>query len=209
MVKKIIFVLIGCIACWWFFSPVSLQDQLYSSIKAKCKNQEKCIVHLHEITSFKWDKAYFFSPQSRFSINIDQVIGGATKEEQKGKRETLVVFTLNGKVVQEEIFDVIVDDDLRLPPLIQFSPHKSVDINFFLGKNELKNMNYSGDISDFYDLIYIEYYKMTPQNDQLNARCATIRFTLAAGSNIKEKQCWLSFANLSQIMFLNPKTYKN
>ncbi|CAI3929821.1 unnamed protein product [Commensalibacter communis] len=69
MVKKVIFFLMGCIALRWFFSSTSLQDQLYDSIKSKCKNQENCIVRLHEIMPFKWDKAYFFSPESPYSFN--------------------------------------------------------------------------------------------------------------------------------------------
>ncbi|CAI3930615.1 unnamed protein product [Commensalibacter papalotli (ex Botero et al. 2024)] len=39
--------------------PTLLEELLYSSIKSKCKNQESCMMRLHEITPFEWDKAYF------------------------------------------------------------------------------------------------------------------------------------------------------
>lgn len=209
MVKKIIFVLIGCIACWWFFSPVSLQDQLYSSIKAKCKNQEKCIVRLHEITSFKWDKAYFFSPESPYSFNIDKVVGTLIKLKQQGKEDALVVFIRNGKIVQEEIFEIINSDyyELRLPPLLQFFTRESVGINFVFRKSRLKELNYSGNIDDFVDLVGVEYYEITPQNDLLRAGCETF-YLRATASKIEEKQCGLGFTNLNQVVLFNPKTHK-
>lgn len=206
--KKIVFVLMGCIVCWWFFAPVSLQDQLYASIKEKCKNQEKCIVRLHEITSFKWDKAYFFSHESAFDIDISKII----KEPlniQWGV-DTLLVFTYKGKIIKKELFPVIDDSyyDIRFPPLFQIFSSKSVDVNFLLNKSDLKEMNYSGNIDDFVDLIGIEYYEMTPQNDQLYAGCTTLDLRAAAGSTVQEKQCGFSFTNLNQVVLFNPKTHK-
>ncbi|EHD14709.1 hypothetical protein CIN_06410 [Commensalibacter intestini A911] len=208
MVKKIIFVLIGCIACWWFFSPVSLQDQLYSSIKAKCKNQEKCIVRLHEITSFKWDKAYFFPYTMKDSLKVNEIVKGQTKLEQD-VLTTRGVFTKNGKIVREGIFEVVYSDyyDLRFVPLFQIFPHESLDINFYLDKMQLKGMNYTGDINDFGDSMGIEYYEITPQNDQLHAGCTTF-YLRAAGSKVLENQCALSLTNLNQVVLFNPKTHK-
>lgn len=38
----------------------SLDEQLSKALKEKCAWQETCKVHLHEITPFRWDKAFFF-----------------------------------------------------------------------------------------------------------------------------------------------------
>ncbi|CAI3932659.1 unnamed protein product [Commensalibacter communis] len=208
MFKKIMFILVSCIALWWLFGPTTLQDQLYASIQENCKNKKKCVVRLHELTSFKWDKAYFFSHESAFDVDISKII----KEPlniQWGV-DTLVIFTLKGKVIEKELFPVIDDSyyDIRFPPLFQIFPSKSVDINFLLNKSDLIMLNYSGNIDDFVDLIGIEYYEMTPQNDQLYAGCATLDLPAAAGSKVEEKQCGFSFTNLNQVVLFNPKTHK-
>lgn len=200
--------IIACMALWWFFMPTSLEGLLYSSIKSQCKNQERCKVRLHEITPFKWDKAYFFSHESAFDIDIRKIIPERLNVEWGV--DTLVVFTQKGKVVAKELFPVIYDSyyDIRFPPLFQIFPRKSVDINFLLNKSQLKELNYLGNIDDFMDLIGIEYYEMTPQNDQLYAGCATLYLPAAAGSKVEEKQCRLGFTNLNQVVLFNPKTHK-
>lgn len=71
--KKVLFLFLGIVGIAvaifylyvWLFP--SLDDQLFKATKEKCALQSFCKVHLHEITNFKWDKAYFFSSDNYYS----------------------------------------------------------------------------------------------------------------------------------------------
>lgn len=83
-----------------------------------------------------------------------------------------------------------------------------MDINFFVGKEQLKKLKYTGNLNDFGDSVDALYYEITPQNDQLRASCRTF-YLRAAGSKVDEKQCGLSFTNLNQVVLFNPKYIKS
>lgn len=153
-------------------------------------------------------KLIFFESKSSYYINIDKIIGDQPRVKQD-VLTTLVVFTQKDKIVNEDIFEVIYSDyyDIGLPPLFQFSPRKTVDINFFLSKEKLKKYNYKGNLDDFGDSANVLYYEMTPQNDQLRAYCQTF-YLRTAGSRVEEMQCVLGFTNLSQVVLFNPKIHK-
>ncbi|CAI3929803.1 unnamed protein product [Commensalibacter communis] len=137
------------------------------------------------------------------------MIGNQTQLKQD-VTTTLVVFTRNGKIVKEEIFEVIYSDyyELRLAPLFQFSPRESIGINFVFRKSRLKESNYLGNIDDFVDLVGVEYYEITPQNDFPRAGCETF-YLRATGREVSVSQYRLSLKNLNQVVLFNPKTHKN
>lgn len=68
-------VLIGVFIVYPRLFP-SLEYQLFSAVEKSCKNQRYCKVHLHEITPFRWDKAYFFSLSSDYTRRDIQRITG-------------------------------------------------------------------------------------------------------------------------------------
>jgi len=51
----------------------SLEFKLFTSIKKICDKQKECIIRLHEVTPFKWDKAYFFEKSNNYELQ--KIIG--------------------------------------------------------------------------------------------------------------------------------------
>jgi len=41
-------------------SSLTLENELFNSLQEKCNFQKECNISLHKITSFEWDRAYFF-----------------------------------------------------------------------------------------------------------------------------------------------------
>lgn len=69
LIACVIAILIGAFYLYFWLFP-SLFTQLFLGVKKRCDTQEKCIIRLHEITSFKWDKAYFFHLNMDMSIKL-------------------------------------------------------------------------------------------------------------------------------------------
>lgn len=159
---------------------------------------------MHEITPFQWDKVYFFAYDSGDKNYIAKVTG--MQGDFRQGRETSLLFIKDGKLVKYEKFIVIQDYD---KPVFSWSlPYINVYISFITGKYRLKELNYSGNSDDFLDdskgYIGINYYELTPQNDQLYAGCG-----MRDINQISFKQCALSFTNLDQVKLFNPQMDNN
>lgn len=115
---------------------------------------------------------------------------------------TNLFFLENNKLVKHEQFSVVEDYGMALFPWSL--PYINVFIIFLTDKYTLERLNYSGNLDDFIELIGIKYYKITPKNDRLFAKCGMVSIR-----NISYKQCGLGFANLDQVGLLNPKTDNN
>lgn len=120
--------------------------------------------------------------------------------------ETSFLFIKDGKLVKYEKYVILQDYD---EPAFPWSvPYVNVYINFITGKYKLKELNYPGNLDDFLDdskgYVGINYYKFTPDNDQLYTGCE-----MRDINQISFKECALSFTNLNQVKLFNPKTDKN
>jgi len=211
MLKKIILFiscLIGCIFLWknipywWlYYFPQTLEEKFAAAIEKKCKMNRQCIIPLHEITSFKWDTAYLFTYDSGYDRKeIQKIIEIQGNFRPQGV--TSLFFLKNGKLVKYEQFSVVEDYGMALFPWSL--PYINVSINSFTDKLTLKRLNYSGNLDDFLLSVGVSYYKLTPQTDQLFARCV-----MNSISHISYKQCGLGFTNLDQVRLFNPKTDNN
>lgn len=188
---------------WNYFFPFTLEGKIFSAIKSKCKQKESCIISLHKIIPFKWDEAYFFEYNSDYnSKNYIQNITGI-QGDFKQYRKTRVVFIYKGQLVKYVKFRVVDGYDYESPLFPSYFPLKSVNINFVIPKNQLKEFNYSDNFTKNYnsisDFIGINYYKIIPQNDKLRVNCA-----LQTYNKLIVDQCNLSFTNLNQVNLFNP-----
>ncbi|EUK19451.1 hypothetical protein [Commensalibacter papalotli (ex Servin-Garciduenas et al. 2014)] len=124
----------------------SLDEQLSKELKEKCAWQETCKVHLHEITPFRWDKAYFFSLSSEYTRQDIKRITGINFIFHRNKN--LSLFLYQGKVVKYGFSD-LPDDD-------------------FVGR-----FSQSYYFNMLFDTA-VDYYKITPQNDLLSVSFITV-----------------------------------
>lgn len=194
--------------------PPSLHLQLYFAVEKECKYKSNCMVHLHKLTPFQWDKAYFFAYNSGYGYQKMQNITDDLKATRK--RENLVLFTLKGKIVKYSFFETI-DFHFFLEHSFfssVFFSFPSFNINFGTNKDELRKLHYLGNIDDFdnpYDYVGIKYYELTSNNDWLRAGCfiedySGLDFGITNSDAVK--QCGFSFARLDQIHLFNPKIDK-
>lgn len=202
---KIMFaiILIGAFYLYFWLFP-SLFTQLFSGVEKRCDTQEKCIIRLHEITSFKWDKAYFFPLEHGYGYQASiQMITGVFDDldydTYQSAPNTLVIFTYKNHLVRYTTFNSLYGDSYEYFPMV--SGKKS---DFFVklntNKEELRNLHYSGNLNNFLKSdIEIYYYELTPQNDALDAGCFVEKYT-----QLSVKQCGFSFTNVGQIHLYNP-----
>lgn len=204
--------------------PPSLDLQLYFAVEKECKNQSNCMVHLHKLTPFQWDKAYFFAYNSDYGyqkiLNINNITGITDDLKATGKRENLVLFTLEGKMVKYSFFETMDVENFNRRNFFfsMFFSEPSFHINFETNIDKLRQLHYSGNIDDFdnpYDYVGIKYYELTPENDLLRARCFYEDYSIDSFQNNYQescqevvKQCGFSFTHLDQIHLFNPKIDK-
>lgn len=177
-IKKIIFFLFACIIgisvgafylYVWLFTP--LDDQLFKAVNKKCGPHYSCKVHLHEITSFKWDKAYFFPYNYYYSNQDIQKITGISFGLQKHKTvngqeyKTLAMFIDHGKLVKYSFFDPYYEPDYPDSPSKSqyFDMLFSVNLHSDLFQSEY----YFRNLIKFKKSFEIDYYEITPTNDLL------------------------------------------
>jgi len=98
----------------------SLDDQLFKAVKKNCEHYF-CKVHLHKITPFKWDKAYFFPATRSYSNQDIKKITGISFDLQKYKTvddqeyKTLAMFIYHGKLIKYNFFAApFLDDNYHL-----------------------------------------------------------------------------------------------
>ncbi|QHT70418.1 hypothetical protein GXP67_29070 [Rhodocytophaga rosea] len=73
----------------------SIAEKLYS----KCKEKDKCIQQVKQVTNFKWEKVYIFSVQANLEY-IEKILGVPYKQwKDVGDR---IIFVDKGKVVYHE-----------------------------------------------------------------------------------------------------------
>lgn len=169
------------------FSP-SLEEQLYSAVRDKCSQQSSCQVHLHELTSFKWDKAYFFSGFSHYTNQDIKKITGIEGDFQRN--ENLTIFLYHGKLVEYGFSD--------LPEEVGAvgRPSKDHYFNMFFSVDQLilREMKYVGPFKDFKGHTQADYYEITPQNDLLYVWFITLGDYYYGYST----QSWASHTNATQ-----------
>lgn len=176
--KKVIFLFFLCtvgIAIAIFYLYVwlfpSLDDQLFKATKEKCALQSFCKVHLHEITNFKWDKAYFFSSDNYYSNQDIKKITGVSFDLQKYKtvknqeHKTLAIFIYHGKLVKYSFFEPYLEPDYLDSP----SKSQYFDMLFFidLSSSIFQDKGHFGTVIKFKKNFQIAYYEITPINDLL------------------------------------------
>lgn len=197
--------------------PPSLHLQLYFAVEKECKYKSNCMVHLHKLTPFQWDKAYFFSFDSGYNNQQIQKITGITGDfKNTGNKENLALFTFKGKVVKYSSFETIDYYSFSKGNFSDsvFFSFPSFNINFGTNKDELRKLHYSGNIDDFdnpYGYVGIKYYELTPHNDWLRAGCfiedySGLDFGITNSDAVK--QCGFSFTRLDQVHLFNPKIDK-
>lgn len=180
-IKKIIFFLFFLFPCIigisvglfylyaWLFPP--LDDRLFAAVNKKCATERPCAIHLHEITSFKWDRAYFFPSDHYYSNQDIKKITGISFDLQKHKTvndqeyKTLAMFINHGKLVKYSFFDPYYEPDyLDSPSKSQyFDMLFSVNLHSDLFQSEY----YFRNSIKFKKSFEIDYYEITPTNDLL------------------------------------------
>lgn len=148
----------------WLFP--SLEERLVTAINEKCAWQETCKVRLHEITPFKWDKAYFF--RSGYVYNNQNALKFTGISGDLKRDDTLVVFTKKDRLVKYFFLDSLdsfgfFDDSFKgEPPKDQY-----FDIAFYIDNDVLNKIGYSGDTKEFGGHTNIDYYELSLENDLL------------------------------------------
>jgi len=86
-------------------SSLTLENELFNSLQEKCNFQKECNISLHKITSFEWDRAYFFEKNNK------NYIQKVTKTSYDFQTDVgiQVVFIKNNKVVAYQEFFTIND----------------------------------------------------------------------------------------------------
>lgn len=195
-------ILIGVfILCTWLFP--SLFIQLFSGVEKRCDDQEKCIIRLHEITSFQWDKAYFFPLKHwyGYQANIRKITGVSDDlkyNTYQSAPNILVIFTYKNNLVNYTTFSAIYGGSEDKHAVGEQS-------DFFIklntNKEELRKFHYSGNLNNFLkNNIKIYYYEVTPQNDAFDAGCFIEKY-----AQLSVKQCGFNFTSLDQIHLYNPQ----
>lgn len=209
-IKKIIFFLFFLFPCIigisvglfylyaWLFTP--LDDRLFAAVNKKCATEMSCGIHLHEITSFKWDKAYFFSTTHRYSNQDIKKITGISFDLQKHKTvndqeyKTLAMFIDHGKLVKYSFFSapfVTDDDHLEDTKSQYFTILFSVDTSLYPFRNEDGFEKFIKFKKNF----QIAYYEVTPTNDLLYVTF----FNRRDYYNSSIRSALLIYSNLNQV----------
>lgn len=170
-----IFPFIFCLFCSACL-PLTLENELFNSLQSSCNIQNECIINLHKITSFEWDRVYFF--QNRDKNYIREVT--KTSYDFQTDIGTQVVFIKNDKVVAYQEFFTVND----LNPAWNIK-RKYIDIKFTLNKSYSNND------------IYINYYYITPNNDKLK-----IKFNKSHPKGVTQESYSIYPTNFQQVALL-------
>lgn len=187
----LLLLIIICIPTIYIFAfpKKTPEEQLFSAIDRLCALN--CTLHLHDVTSFEWDKAYFF-PYKTLSKTIETITNTNYNFDTDTNTEQKVVFIKNNQVIfYESLFEYI---DLMVPWQI---PSTAIQIDFNLSKEELSELNYTGHLDQTKNFININYYEIKPQNDTLN-------FHFYQNKRIHQKSYLISPTNLQQISLQQP-----
>lgn len=196
MIKKLVVCFLILVSLFfvyrWLFP--SLEDQFFTAVKEKCSREENCMIHLHEITSFKWDKAYFFPSGNSYSNQDIKNITGVTGNFQRNN--TLVIFTYNNRLVKYDFLSMPESDDVNELP----TKSTNFSIGFNMEKKILQHEKYSGNLDSFEEYIRVRYYKITPDNDLFFAGYTSEKYSLH-----DTQQALIIFSNINQICLDNSK----
>lgn len=206
---KIIFLLLCFVFSYFLYVWLvpSLFTQLYSGVEKRCDTQEKCIIRLHEITSFKWDKAYFFPLKHwyGYQANIRKITGVSDDlkyNTYQSAPNILVIFTYKNNLVNYTTFSAIYggsEDKHKHKHAVGEQSDFFIKLN--TNKEELRNFHYSGNLNIFLkNNIKIYFYEVTPQNDAFDAGCFIEKY-----AQLSIKQCGFNFTSLDQIHLYNPQ----
>lgn len=209
-IKKIIFFLFFLFPCIivisvylfylyaWLFP--SLDDQLLKAVHKKCDKHYFCKVHLHEITSFKWDKVYFFPDTHSYSNQDIKKITGISFDLQKYKTvddqeyKTLAMFIDHGKLVKYNFFAApFLDDNYHLKDTKSqyFIMLFYVDINSY----PFRDGDAFEKLIKIKEKFKIAYYEITPINDLLYITFLNRKKYY----NDSIKETWVIYSNLNQV----------
>ncbi|CAI3934711.1 hypothetical protein [Commensalibacter communis] len=182
----------------------SLDDQLFKAVGKKCEYYS-CKVHLHEITPFKWDKAYFFPATRSYSNQDIKKITGISFDLQKYKTvddqeyKTLAMFIYHGKLVKYNFFEApffTENDHLEDTKSQYFTILFSIDTSVY----PFRNGDGFEELIEFKKNFEIAYYEITPINDLLYITFLNRK----KYSNDTIREVLVIYSNLNQVHLHNP-----
>lgn len=124
-----------------------VSSKINSYFRNNCKDDEKCLIVLSDITKFSWDRVFFF--QEGIILDKKEFIEKFGNIEH-GLNDSQIIFTLNNKVVYSErlksgienkVNNQIIFDNLDIENK-GYSEYSIKDAVFFVEKQKISEEGY-------------------------------------------------------------------